>query len=78
MREAIQAANTDAAFGGCPAGSGTDTIVLAAGATYTLATQDNGQYGFNGTPAIYTPIVIEGNGATITRGSQRVLPGSTP
>jgi CSLREA domain-containing protein len=31
LREAIQAANTDAAFGGCPAGSGADTIQLEAG-----------------------------------------------
>lgn len=35
LREAIQAANTDAAFGGCVAGNGTDLIRLAAG-TYTL------------------------------------------
>lgn len=31
LREAIQSANTDAAFGGCPAGSGDDTITLGAG-----------------------------------------------
>src|SRR5262245_2125441 len=31
LREAIQAANTDAAFGGCPSGGGSDTITLAAG-----------------------------------------------
>jgi hypothetical protein len=37
LREAITAANTNAAFGGCPAGSmGADTISLAAG-TYTLS-----------------------------------------
>src|SRR3954451_11338058 len=35
LREAIQAANTDAAFGGCAAGSGADTISVPAG-TYTL------------------------------------------
>ena len=35
LREAIQAANTDAAFGGCPAGSGADVIGLPAG-TYRL------------------------------------------
>ncbi|MBP7602165.1 MAG: PKD domain-containing protein, partial [Thermoflexales bacterium] len=34
-REAIQAANTDSTVDACPAGSGADTIVLAAG-TYTL------------------------------------------
>src|SRR3954452_12265167 len=70
LREAIQAANTDAAVDACTAGSGADTIAVQAGATYTLATQDNAQFGFNGTPAIYTPITIEGNGATITRGGR--------
>ena len=35
LREAIQAANTDSTVDACPAGSGADTIVLAAG-TYTL------------------------------------------
>lgn len=36
LREAVQAANTDAAFGGCPAGSGADQILLPAG-TYAIA-----------------------------------------
>jgi CSLREA domain-containing protein len=36
LREAILAANTDMAFGGCPAGAGADTIALAAG-TYGLS-----------------------------------------
>jgi hypothetical protein len=31
LRESILSANTDAAFGGCPAGDGADTISLAAG-----------------------------------------------
>jgi CSLREA domain-containing protein len=31
LREAILAANTDTAFGGCPAGDGADTVSLAAG-----------------------------------------------
>jgi len=35
LREAIQAANTDSAVSGCPAGSGADTIVLPVG-IYTL------------------------------------------
>ena len=35
VREAIQAANTNSAFGGCPAGSSADVILLPAG-TYTL------------------------------------------
>jgi CSLREA domain-containing protein len=36
LREAILAANTDSAFGGCPAGGGADTIPLGAG-TYGLS-----------------------------------------
>lgn len=36
LREAVIAANTDAAYRGCTAGSGTDTISVPAG-TYTLA-----------------------------------------
>ena len=34
LREAIQAANTDSAFGGCTAGSGADTINLQGNTTY--------------------------------------------
>ena len=34
--DAITAANTDTATGGCPAGSGADTIVLPVGSTQTL------------------------------------------
>lgn len=38
LREAVEAANTDTAVDACPAGSGTDTIVLPAG-TFELASQ---------------------------------------
>ena len=41
LREAIQSANTDAAFGGCTAGGGSDTIPLATG-TYQLAIAPDG------------------------------------
>jgi CSLREA domain-containing protein/uncharacterized repeat protein (TIGR01451 family) len=44
LREAIQAANTDAAFGGCPAGAGADTILLGAG-TYALTLSGSGEDG---------------------------------
>src|SRR4051812_15422391 len=40
LREAIQSANTDTAFGGCTAGSGADVISLQAGQTYALTTRD--------------------------------------
>ena len=78
LREAIIAANRGAPQAGCPAGdAGTpDTIVLQAGATYTLTTPDGAElfrtdrgpwYGPNGLPPIASSIVIEGNGATIAR-----------
>jgi CSLREA domain-containing protein len=54
LREAIIAANTNAAFQGCSAGSGTDTITFAANYTITLGSQ---------LPAVTSPIVINGNGA---------------
>jgi fibronectin-binding autotransporter adhesin len=47
LREAIEAADADAAFGGCTAGSGDDTIVLPAG-TYTLTRAGAGE-NFNST-----------------------------
>jgi len=78
LREAIIAANRGTAKAGCPAGdAGTpDTIVLQAGATYTLTQPDGLEifrkdrgpwYGPNGLPPIASSIVIEGNGATIAR-----------
>jgi CSLREA domain-containing protein len=37
LREAVQAANTDAAFGGCRNGHGADRILLKSGKTYDLS-----------------------------------------
>lgn len=37
LREAVRAANLDQAVSGCPAGSGTDTIVLQIAQTYGLS-----------------------------------------
>ncbi|MBL8094759.1 MAG: right-handed parallel beta-helix repeat-containing protein [Anaerolineales bacterium] len=42
LREAIIAANTDAAVDGCPAGSGADTVLLAAG-SYGLSVAGTGE-----------------------------------
>ena len=66
---AITAANTDSATGGCPAGSGADTIVLPAGSTQTLTTVNNSTYGPTGLPVISSVITIAGQGSTITRAS---------
>jgi hypothetical protein len=65
--DAITAANTDSATGGCPAGSGADTIVLPAGSTQTLTQVNNSTYGATGLPVISSTITIEGHGSTIVR-----------
>jgi len=57
LREAITAANTDAAYGGCLAGSGSDTITLSAG-IYTLTQGSQ-------LPTVSTTIIINGNSATV-------------
>jgi hypothetical protein len=66
LRDAITAANQDAPSGGCPAGSGADTILLAA-PLYSLSEVDNVTDGPNGLPSIVTAIIIEGAGAAIER-----------
>ncbi len=63
LNEAIANANADnnvASGTDCAAGSGTDTIVLEAGVTYPPVSCSAN--------SITTPIVIEGNGATIQTG----------
>jgi hypothetical protein len=61
--DAITAANTDIATGGCPAGSGADTIVLPAGSTQTLTAVNNNADGPNGLPSITSNLTIIGAGA---------------
>src|SRR4051794_9956896 len=66
LREAIQAANTDAAFGGCSAGSGDDTIALPAG-TYILSIAGaNDDLNQSGDLDIRSNITINGAGAAST------------
>jgi CSLREA domain-containing protein len=60
LREAIQAANTDTAYRGCTAGSGTDIITLPAG-TYTLTiTGNNEQNNATGDIDILSNLTIQG------------------
>jgi|GEM_PF-2271399 len=75
LREAIINANTDSQSGStdCAAGSGADTILLAAAATYTLSKDDDGGGHVTDSGAdnddldITSTITIQGNGATIER-----------
>lgn len=66
---AITAANTDTVVGGCRAGSGADTIVLAPESTHVLTDVNNSTYGPTGLPVVSSEITIQGNGSTIKRGS---------
>ncbi len=61
---AINAANSDAAVEGCPAGAGADTIRLTG--DVVLIAQNNGT---NGLPVITSDITIDGRGFTIERDS---------
>lgn len=67
FREAITAANTDAAYQGCAAGSGPDTIVFGVTGAVTVSTAP---------PTVTTPITVDGIGVTLvlssTTGSQRL------
>ncbi|MCI5207963.1 MAG: right-handed parallel beta-helix repeat-containing protein, partial [Candidatus Electrothrix sp. ATG2] len=54
LADAITAANTDTATGGCPAGCGDDTIILKTNVTLDAQL-----------PAITSPITIEGKGYTL-------------
>ena len=65
LAQAITAANSDTAVGGCTAGSGADTIDLQADVTLTAV--DNSTYGPSGLPVITSPITIAGSGHTIRR-----------
>ncbi|MDD5276497.1 MAG: choice-of-anchor Q domain-containing protein [Methylovulum sp.] len=60
-------ADTDGTPGGCPAGSGADTLNLKANKNYVLNTVDNQGAGPNGLPTITSVITINGNGITIKR-----------
>ena len=68
LREAIQAANTNAAFGGCAAGSGADTITFDVNGTFQI-TRSPGQdenSNVNGDFDLTSDITISGNGAANT------------
>jgi hypothetical protein len=65
LADAITAANTDTATGGCTAGSGADTITLSGDVILTRV--NNTTSGGNGLPLITSTITIEGAGFAIAR-----------
>lgn len=68
VSEAIHNANDDAASNpDCPAGTGADTIQLAASAVYDIPAADNNTLEPTGLPLITSEITIEGNNATLQR-----------
>ncbi len=81
LREAIRAANLDAAVDACAAGSGADTIVLQSGVTYTLTRAGADDTAINRRPGHHrrsrpSPAAtrsIDANGATT---NDRVHPGA--
>lgn len=77
LREAVVAANTDQSFGGCPAGSGRDTIRVPAG-TYLLSRTGAGEdAAVTGDLDLTRRVSIEGAGREKTiidgEGTDRVL-----
>jgi hypothetical protein len=63
LRDALTAANDDVPSGGCPAGAGDDTVVLAP-AVYALD-EPEGPGGSSALPVITSTLTIEGNGASV-------------
>lgn len=68
LREAIQAANNDAAFGGCPAGSGADTITFGVNGTFLITLSPGPDENANaaGDFDLLSSMTIQGNGAANT------------
>ena len=77
LREAVQAANTDAAVDGCTAGTGADTVVLPAGIYVLTRIGANEGANASGDLDVLSDITIEGAGAATTvidgNGTDRVL-----
>lgn len=77
LREAIQAANTDTAVDGCPAGDGEDLIVLAAGVYVLSIAGSSEDDNATGDLDIRSSLVVSGTGAEMTvvdaNGIDRVL-----
>ena len=66
LRQAVKAANTDTAVGGCSAGSGADVITLHRGSTYSLGIAGRDEDSdATGDLDVSGPTTIKGSGATL-------------
>ncbi len=74
LRDAIVAANSDVAVGGCSAGSGADTIELPAAASIVLSELDNAADGNNGLPSVVSVLTINGHGSSVRRSDAEGTP----
>jgi CSLREA domain-containing protein len=68
LREAIQAANTDAPFGGCSAGNGPDTINVPAG-TYALSIPGSEDANAQGDLDVSSNVTIDPTGTVVIDGA---------
>src|ERR1700733_4197537 len=66
LRAAISAANTDSAVAGCPAGSGTDTVLVPSGRYVLTLAGANEDANATGDLDISSDVVITGSGAAST------------
>src|SRR4051812_22876910 len=77
LREAVTAANSDSPAGGCPTGSGTDTIILGAG-PFALS-RDGARENVNATGDLDviagSELTISGAGASSTIIDAKAIPG---
>ena len=74
LREAISSANTDTSVGNCPAGRGSDTIVLEADVTYVLSISGpNEDANQTGDLDISDDLTVQGNDATVDAGFRPVV-----
>ncbi|MCX6030394.1 MAG: hypothetical protein NT169_13995 [Chloroflexi bacterium] len=70
--DAINAVNTDALTGGCPAGSGADIIALQT--DVSLVAVNNTTFGATGLPVVTSQVTIRGDGHTISRSTSAGIP----
>ncbi len=73
LRAAIRAAEMDAPFSACNAGSGDDVIILPNEGNFVFNQVDNNSIGDNALPSVFSRITIEGIDSTLTKSSSSAM-----